>query len=165
MKRTLYIIRHGKSSWDTIVGDVDRPLTERGVRNCYEMAELISDSGIVPEAVFSSTANRALHTAIIMSRIWELKDEAIKITSGLYLPEIIDIEQTAMAIDDEIGVAALFGHNPGFTQFANRYFQPQLDNIPTAGFARLELELEKWSDLPNATLKNAHFEYPKKYKD
>ncbi len=40
MKRQLYIIRHGKSSWDNEgLDDIDRPLNPRGLRSANMMAE------------------------------------------------------------------------------------------------------------------------------
>jgi phosphohistidine phosphatase len=164
MQRKLFIIRHGKSSWDTIVSDIDRPLTERGVKNSYEMAVTLAGRGEVPELVISSPANRALHTAVIMSRLWELDDGNLLVRKSLYLPEIEDIAETLAEVDDTIASVALFGHNPGFTQFANRFMKPQVDNVPTAGVVVVTMELDAWNDIFNAFVVDTFFGYPKKFK-
>lgn len=164
MQRKLYIIRHGKSSWESIVSDIDRPLMERGVKNSYEMAARLADRGLVPELVLSSPANRALHTAVIMTKVWEMNDQHLLIRKSLYLPEIDDIAQTIFEVDDQVASVAVFGHNPGFTQFANRFLEPQIDNIPTAGLVVLTLEMDTWNDLFNARVVDSLFDYPKKYK-
>jgi len=161
MDRQLYIIRHGKSSWDAIVDDLDRPLTERGVRNSYEMATRLQEKGLVPEAVYSSPANRALHTAIIMSRVWKVPEDRMHICMGLYLPEPDDIAAVVFGVPDELKTVAVYGHNPGFTEFANRFMKRPVDNVPTAGAVVVSMKLDSWSDLYNGRVKNVVFDYPK----
>lgn len=164
MQRKLLIIRHGKSSWDSIVSDIDRPLTERGVKNSYEMAARLADRNMVPEMIISSPANRALHTAIIMYRTWELNDQNLLVRKSLYLPEIEDIAGTIAEVEDHVASVAIFGHNPGFTQFANRFLEPRVDNVPTAGVVELTMECEAWNDIFNARILETEFDYPKKLK-
>ncbi|MFC2089920.1 histidine phosphatase family protein, partial [Bacteroidota bacterium] len=110
MKRDFYIVRHGKSSWETVVNDIDRPLTERGVRNSYEMAERLKGANMIPQVIYTSTANRASHTARIMATVWKLKDEHFNIRSNLYLPEVEDISELIYEIPDTFTSAAIFGH-------------------------------------------------------
>ena len=162
MDRQLYIIRHGKSSWDTIVNDIDRPLTERGIKNAYEMANRLQEKGLVPDVVCSSPANRAFHTAIIMSRIWNVPDDRMHICRGLYLPEPDDIAAAIYGVPDELSSVAVFGHNPGFTQFANRFMEEPVDNVPTAGVVVVSMKLDSWTDLFNGEVQRVVFEYPKK---
>jgi len=164
MQRKLFIIRHGKSSWESIVSDIDRPLLERGVKNSYEMAARLAERNLVPELAMSSPANRALHTAIIMAKVWEMNDQDLLIRKSLYLPEVDDIAETIFEVDDQVASVAIFGHNPGFTQFANRFLDPQIDNLPTAGIVVLTLEMDTWSDLFSARIADTLFDYPKKYK-
>lgn len=164
MQRKLFIIRHGKSSWESIVSDIDRPLLERGVKNSYEMSARLAERGLVPEMVMSSPANRALHTAIIMAKAWEMDDRYLLIRKSLYLPEVDDIAETIFEVDDGVASLAIFGHNPGFTQFANRFLEPQIDNVPTAGVVVVTLEMDTWNDLFNARIVDTLFDYPKKYK-
>jgi phosphohistidine phosphatase len=161
MDRKIFIIRHGKSSWDAIVDDLDRPLTERGVKNSYEMAERLGEKGLIPEAVYSSPANRALHTAIIMSRVWKLPEDRIHICRDLYLPEPEDIANAVVGMPDELTSVAVVGHNPGFTEFANRFMKRPVDNVPTAGVVVVTLQIDSWNDLYNSRVKKVEFDFPK----
>lgn len=162
MQRKLLIVRHGKSSWETIVDDIDRPLNERGVKNAYEMARRIRDDGHVPDALYTSPANRALHTAIIMARVWEINENSIRIARDLYLPDDDDIFSVISEVPDEFETLAIFGHNPGFTDFANRFLEKPVENIPTAGIALLTLEMDSWNDLVNAKVAGELIDFPKK---
>ncbi|MBK9061174.1 MAG: histidine phosphatase family protein [Flavobacteriales bacterium] len=62
--RTLYIVRHAKSSWaDPGMSDFDRPLNERGMHDAPMMAERF-DGRLEPvDLLMSSPAKRALTTA------------------------------------------------------------------------------------------------------
>ena len=116
MKRKLFIIRHGKSSWDNEgLDDIDRPLAKRGIRNAQEMARRLSEMGQVPDLILSSPANRALNTALIMSGIWELEADALHIHDPLYMAYLSEIEEVVSGVPGEIRNLAIFGHNPSFT--------------------------------------------------
>ncbi|HKK63961.1 MAG TPA: histidine phosphatase family protein [Bacteroidales bacterium] len=163
MERKLFIIRHGKSSWESVVNDIDRPLTERGVRNNYAMAHKLKDDMVVPEAVYTSPATRAFNTAIIMSQIWELKDHNIFVRNKLYLPEVDDIYSVVYEIPNDFSSVAIFGHNPGFTHFVNEFLKDQIDNLPTSGVVVLSLKLNSWTDLGSAEVVDTIFNYPKRF--
>ena len=66
--KTVLFVRHGKSSWDYEVNDRDRPLKERGVNDAYAVSSEFKKMEIAVDFVYSSPANRALHTAVIFSR-------------------------------------------------------------------------------------------------
>jgi phosphohistidine phosphatase len=162
MQRKLFLCRHGKSSWESIVNDIDRPLNERGVKNSYEMATRLVDAGLIPEVIYSSPAIRALHTAVIMSKVWEMQDHNIHIWNNLYLADIEQITQLICEIPDTYSSVALFGHNPGFTHFVNRYMDKSIENLPTAGIAVLTLELDSWNTIFNSRVEDVAVDYPKK---
>ena len=73
MIKKLYIVRHGKSTWDyESTSDIDRPLKERGIKDAYSMSERLLDKIQIPELIISSNAIRALHTATIFARTFKL---------------------------------------------------------------------------------------------
>jgi phosphohistidine phosphatase len=64
--KTLFIVRHAKSSW-TYKGieDIDRPLKKRGIKDAHLMSKFLCKKIEKPDVFVTSSANRALHTAII----------------------------------------------------------------------------------------------------
>src|SRR5438067_3225138 len=61
--RTLYLLRHAKSSWDDPrVDDHDRPLAPRGKRAMKAMARHLRRAEVHPSLVLCSSANRARQT-------------------------------------------------------------------------------------------------------
>ena len=163
MERKLFIIRHGKSSWDNEgLDDVDRPLAERGIRSANEMAHRLSESGQVPELILTSPASRALNTALIMSRIWELEADALQIHDPIYMAYVSEIGQVISNVPNEIRNLAIFGHNPSFTMYANQFLDEPLDNLPTAGVVIVTLEADGWKGIGRSHVKGTFVDYPKR---
>ncbi|MEN8158394.1 MAG: histidine phosphatase family protein [Bacteroidota bacterium] len=163
MERKLFIIRHGKSSWDHEgLSDIDRPLAERGTRGAHTMAHRLVDKGLVPELVFTSPASRALNTALIMTTEWGLDPSLTKIHDELYMAYVSEIGEVVGEAPDEVAGLAIFGHNPSFTLFANTFLEEPLDNLPTAGVVVVTLETDSWKGLDRAHVKHTYVDFPKK---
>ena len=163
MERRLFIIRHGKSSWDNEgLDDIDRPLAGRGTRNAETMALRMKELGLVPDLVFTSPASRALNTALIMSRVWELDPSSLHIYDDLYMGYVSEITGVIGNAPDELGNLAIFGHNPSFTLFANTLLEDPLDNLPTAGVVIVTLESNSWKGIGREQVKQTYVDYPKR---
>ena len=66
--KTLYLVRHAKSSWDEAnQSDFERTLNERGANDAATMAKLLGKKNVKPELIISSPAARALLTAEIFA--------------------------------------------------------------------------------------------------
>jgi hypothetical protein len=58
--KTLFLIRHAKSSWDdTALPDKDRPLGDRGRRDAPKMGKRLAKRDVKPDLILSSPARRA----------------------------------------------------------------------------------------------------------
>ena len=163
MERTLFIVRHGKSSWDyEDLDDVFRPLSERGIQAAETMAQRLHARAVVPQLIFSSPATRALHTALIMQRIWRLPPSALHIHEEIYMAYTEDLSLIVGKAPDELSGLAIFGHNPAFTMYANLFLDRPLDNLPTAGVVVVTLESESWKDLSRDQVIRTLVDTPKK---
>jgi len=163
MERRLFIIRHGKSSWDNEgLDDIDRPLAERGTRSAHDMAQRLSNMGLVPDLILSSPASRALNTALIMSRIWELDPGVLQIHDALYMAYVKEIEQVVASAPLDVLNLAIFGHNPSFTIYANQFLDDPLDNLPTAGVVIVTLEASGWKEIGRTHVRETFLDYPKR---
>jgi phosphohistidine phosphatase len=163
MKRQLYIIRHGKSSGDNEgLDDIDRPLNERGLRSAGKMAERLMAMGLVPDLVYSSPANRALNTALIMQRTWGLDPSRMEIFDDLYMAYLEEISDVVEKAPDKIESLAIFGHNPSFTMYANKFLRHPLDNLPTAGVVVVTLESDSWKRLGRKQVVDTFVDFPKR---
>ena len=81
--KELILLRHAKSSWDSPLSDIDRPLVAKGIDRISAMTRnsiLLFES---VDEVYSSPANRALHTAVLMLRNAMLSLDILKVDQRL----------------------------------------------------------------------------------
>lgn len=145
--KELILVRHGKSSWDFDVSDRDRPLKLRGIGDAHLIARTVETDFSIPDAVFSSPANRALHTCMILVR--ELK---IPLNRVQVVPELYDfggggLRAFVHKLDDSLQRVMLFGHNHAMTHTANAWGDRYIDNVPTSGYVHLEFGDTAWKDI------------------
>jgi phosphohistidine phosphatase len=160
--KELLLVRHAKSSWDDpYLDDHDRPLNDRGLRNAPEMGKRIQGSGIRPDVWISSTALRAMTTAeILAEQVGSAKDQ-IQLSRDLYHGSATELQEFIAGLDDAIGSAILFGHNPGMTSLVANLYGLPIDNLPTCGVVHLQFNENTWSAVSYAPPARAYFDFPK----
>ncbi len=146
--RTLYLIRHAKSSWDNPgLRDFNRPLNERGLREAPLMAQLLSKQGVRPDLIVSSPAKRALTTALVFAEQFGIADDLVLREQDIYEADPTEILRIISALPDSAQVVCLFGHNPTFTEVANLFSDDFIDNVPTCGIVQIESGAETWKTM------------------
>ena len=161
--KTLTIFRHAKSSWDfPDLTDHDRPLNKRGERDAPVMAERLQTAGIRPSLILSSPAVRAWRTARILARHIGYPVEFLQREPGLYHAGVNKLLDIIAVQDDGFNNIVIVGHNPGLSDLANELEPGLTSNIPTAGFAALQIETDDWDLRRRGSVKLMAFEYPKK---
>ncbi|GAA4893256.1 SixA phosphatase family protein [Streptomyces coeruleoprunus] len=109
--RRLVVVRHAKSARPAGVGDHDRPLNKRGLRDAPAVGAWLRDAGCVPDLVLCSTAVRA-------SRTWELAaaqlpaPPAVRHERRLYGTPATDLLDVVRRTPDAVRTLLLVGHNP-----------------------------------------------------
>ena len=160
--KELYLIRHAKSSWgNSELKDFDRPLNQRGLMSAPEMGRRMSVKNLIPDAIFSSTAVRALSTAELVrdqlgSHIKIVKDPNVYHASVLLLLQIVN------SISNDLNSVFLVGHNPSLTDFAEYLTNEQFGNLPTAAVVRIRFSIEDWAHVSGSTGILVLYDYPKK---
>jgi len=162
--KTIYLVRHAKSSWDMLdVKDRDRPLKERGVHDAYLVSNHLTKEVQKVQSIFSSPANRAVHTALIFSKNLEIPFSKISIHEELYLSSMSQILSFIGTLDSDLDTIMVFFHNPTITQFINEMTDTEIQNVPTSGIGCLKFYSQNW-DLPLGQGELISFDYPKKWK-
>lgn len=163
--KTLYLIRHAKSSWNVPeIQDIDRPLNERGYADAYEMASRIKkkiQKKEIEQIIISSPATRALSTALIFARSLNYDASGILIHPLLYDTNTKHYSAVIEAIPNEFNHAILVGHNPVISEFANILGGSHLDDIPTCGIVGIEFEQNTWKDSVEFGGKMMFYDFPK----
>ena len=164
MSKTLYLIRHAKSSWaDPSLNDFDRPLNKRGLRDAPFMARLLAAQHVKADAIISSPAVRTMATARYFAEALQYPSHQIQQENRLYEAAPWDIIEVIRQGKAEWNSVLLFGHNPSITSVANKYSQSYIANVPTCGICRLEANIQNWSEWNEHTALLTNFYYPKQY--
>lgn len=161
--KSLFIVRHAKSSWDDInLRDFDRPLSDRGKKDAPKMGKRLKERDIAPDILISSPAVRAFSTCRDIASVLKFPFDVIKTDKRLYHADETSILNILKEINNNFNAAMIFGHNPGFTEFANSLLDESIDNIPTCGVVGCKLAIEQWSDIRWGCGEMNFFDYPKR---
>lgn len=161
--KTLFIVRHAKSSWDNPeLRDHERPLNARGKKNAPEMGKRLKKRKILPDLIISSTAERAKKTARKIAEEIGYPREKILKSDELYHADVEDLMDIVQMQSDSVKNLMIVGHNPGFTDFANFLADADIVNIPTSGVVAIKFSVEQWFQIVPSSGIVLFFDYPKK---
>ncbi len=163
--KTIYLIRHAKSSWsDPSLQDFDRPLNSRGKRDVKMMTSILSDKIKKIDLILTSKAVRALSTTEVITNGNGVKYKEIQKEGKLYHASSKKIRKLIGKQSDQFDSLAIIGHNPGLTDLANEIGNVRIDNLPTTGILAFEFDSEKWENTLKKGGNLLFFEYPKRHK-
>ena len=145
--KTLYLIRHAKSSWEFNVDDHQRPLNERGLTDAPKMGAYIREKIEFPQRIISSDAVRAKTTALLYLKELGIPEEELELENKLYDFTGNKLDTVIKSCDDSIDRLMVFGHNHALTYWVNRYGDLEIENISTAAFTAIRFETDHWSDI------------------
>src|SRR5205085_973238 len=130
--KTLFLIRHAKSSWDDpSLPDFDRPLNERGKNDAPEMAKRLVEKKIKIDAFVTSPAKRASQTCKHFVKEFDAKKKNIHSEPKLYEAGEENFFGVIENLKNKWDSVAIFSHNPGISYFANLLSEKQVGDMPT----------------------------------
>jgi phosphohistidine phosphatase len=160
--KSVIIIRHAKSSWDSIeVSDFDRPLNDRGKEDAPKMAKRLLERNVSIDAFISSSAKRARKTAALFIKEFEGDKEQIILMPTLYLAGPDAFYDAIANAPASAKTIAVFAHNPGITEFANELTDVRIDDMPTCAIFAVKADIKDWSEFKDAEKEYWFFDYPK----
>jgi len=165
--KTLYIVRHAKSSWTyRDVKDIDRPLKKRGIKDSYLMSLHLVKNIERPDVFISSSANRALHTAMIFCENFKFPLANLQIKKSLYSFSDGYLIKTIKALDDGFDSAMIFSHDHGINDFVNSFGNKEIQHVPTCGVIGIRFDTKHWKNIKpvKSNGKTFLFDFPKNHK-
>jgi phosphohistidine phosphatase len=154
--RTLFLLRHAKSSWaDPTLDDHDRPLAPRGRRAARRIADhLRMVQAVRPQLVLCSSARRARETLAELTPVLGDHVEVV-VTDDLYGADADEMLRLLREIGRDIASVMIVGHNPGTHDLAleltgdgDEAAIAQLHTkFPTGALATLQLGHASWDQL------------------
>lgn len=159
--KTLYLIRHAKSSWkDVDLSDFERPLNERGKRDVVTMGERLLDKNIMPDCVLASSAKRTRSTAKKITKIVGFDSSNIEFIEDLYHSGTHTLLNYVNNISDKNESAFVVVHNPGVSNFCDYLTNSAID-FPTCGIAKITFGIDSWKEVSSNLGNLEWFDYPK----
>jgi phosphohistidine phosphatase len=144
--RTLYLIRHAKSSWENVLQtDFDRPLNTRGLRDAPAMGRFFYARGEPVDLFVSSPAVRAHTTALCVAEAFSVRAEDVVQEPRLYLANAAAWLEVVHDLPNEAKSVALFAHNPGISEFCERLTQGGLGELSTCAIVRIDAPVTQWA--------------------
>jgi phosphohistidine phosphatase len=142
--KTLYLLRHAKSSWDnTGLTDFERPLSSRGEKAAPFMGEVMRKYEFLPELIISSPAERAKQTASLAKESGQFEGE-LRFDERIYGAGSSTLLDIISSVDDIFRSLMLVGHNPTFEHMTG-VLTGEFKRTPTAALAVIDLNIESWS--------------------
>jgi phosphohistidine phosphatase len=149
--KTLYLVRHAKSSWDfPELPDVERPIIEKGINNTKKIVNELVEKKIKVDLLVCSHAKRAYDTAKIIAAGINYPIEKIEVSNHVYEVDRDEIFNIIFSQNDELNSLMIVGHNPTLTQFANLFLDEKIDLLPTSGVISINFETDKWIEVIKA---------------
>lgn len=145
--KTIYFIRHAKSSWEETVPDHDRPLNTRGFSDADNIGKALQKRGVAVDVVYSSSANRAETTARIICESIGYPLNEIVYTKDLYDFEGEFVKQVIKSFSNDYASAMVFGHNSAFSSLVTIMGSKTFFNLPTCGVVAINFDVKDWSEI------------------
>ena len=160
--KTLIVVRHAKSSWANIgEKDFDRNLNDRGKEDAPFMAEKLLHTKIKVDAFVSSPAKRTHKTAKAFAEAYGKTKNEIILFEDLYNAPSATFYETVTALNDQYDAVAVFGHNPGITDFVNTLCNTHIDEMPTCSMFAVQIPITSWKNFKAAEKEFLFFKFPK----
>jgi phosphohistidine phosphatase len=145
--KSVLLLRHGKSDWGAeYETDHDRPLAPRGAKAAKRMGRYLAGLGQIPNRAVTSSALRARETVRLAAKAgsWPCP---IDVDSRLYAASPADVLTVLRECDDSAESVLLAGHAPTWSETLGELTGGVNVKFPTAGMARVEIAVERWSEV------------------
>jgi phosphohistidine phosphatase len=157
--RTLYLLRHAKSSWkDDSLADFERPLKRRGREAAEAIGEFLASKKVDLSVLISSPSIRTRQTIDIVQKHAKLGVEA-RFDQRIYEASLATLVQVVSEIPDDNKAAMLVGHNPGMEELL-AFLTREHRHVPTGALSRISLE-SSWKEAGRSSGKLEWFVTPK----
>jgi phosphohistidine phosphatase len=149
--KTLYLLRHAKSSWDAKgLDDIERELADRGRKAAAKIGAYMLKHEMLPDVILCSPATRASQTCAIVAQALGIEDR-VRVEPSLYPGSAESIIDALRALRDDTGSALVIGHNPSMEDAATalggdgkkKALKRIAKKYPTAGLAVIAF-LDDW---------------------
>ncbi|MFI6758304.1 SixA phosphatase family protein [Micromonospora sp. NPDC050417] len=162
MTKRVVLLRHAKAERPARITDFERPLTARGYADAGAAGAWLANAGHLPSVVICSPAKRTRQTwhgvALGMAEtpvgragveVQVGGGPVVSYEPGVYDGDASELLDLIRAVDPQMGVVLLIGHNPsisGLSQLLDPV-RADPDGLRTSGIAVHRLSVETWTEI------------------
>jgi phosphohistidine phosphatase len=157
MKRSIYFLRHAKSSWETGVEDLKRPLNTRGKKDALLLANFVAQHLKRPDYAAVSVAARTRQTAQYFIDAYNMSDDRVLCDATLYDFSGESVLRFIKTLDPIHKIVMLVGHNHAFTALVNMLGDKRIDHVPTCGMTVIDFKCDNWQTISRGTTRETIF--------
>jgi phosphohistidine phosphatase len=144
--KTLYIVRHAKTNKRQ--HDAERRLQPLGIERMNKLGHYLQSNNCKIDALFSSSAIRAVQTANIIAEYINYPTDKIVATENLYMngqEEYFNIivAQDNVAVDNIM----IIGHNPDVTNLAHFFVPDFISYMQTGACFCFDFKTDDWASI------------------
>lgn len=166
MKR-LILVRHAKTEPLTEAdSDFNRQLKKRGHKDSRLISDHLIGRSMVPQAIVSSPAVRAMQTARIMAGAFSIPESEIVQVPGIYdgltHEELVSYVNQNAPNSQSVMVV---GHNPDIATMAMKFAGENFFHFPTTATAVIAFSGNEWDEIKPGGGRTELFVYPKELKE
>jgi phosphohistidine phosphatase len=142
--KTLYLLRHAKSSWkDETLSDIERPLNGRGRKAAQTIGDFLKREKVIPDLVLSSSAVRARQTTDLLLKSAGFSTD-LRFDERIYEAGAQRLLEVVKQIEKSKKTVLLVGHNPGLEEFL-QVLTGVTDSMPTGTLSKIDLGTSSWA--------------------
>lgn len=157
MKRSIYFLRHAKSSWETGVEDMQRPLNARGNKDAKLVSNFAAQQLKRPDFVGVSVAHRTRQTAQHFIDAFNVSPNRVLFEPTLYDFSGESVLRFIKSLDSDHKIVMLVGHNHAFTALVNMLGDKNIDHVPTCGLTVIDFKCDDWQKIARGSTRETIF--------
>ena len=142
--KTLFLLRHAKAvTGGVLTPDIDRPLSERGVKDVTKLAHKLSKKELSFDLILMSPSVRTITTGQIISNGLRTPHSHLVVNEGLYAAETITLLKIISSVSKKIDKLMIVGHNPGIMNLASLIAGEPI-SMPTCSLIKFSFDFKDW---------------------
>jgi phosphohistidine phosphatase len=133
--------------------DIERELTEGGAVRAMQLANFFKNSNLIPDAIYTSEAIRALQTSNYLAEKLLSAHQSLQVSEDIYESSVRIMVGLITKLPAGQKTVFIVGHNP-ILQYVGEYLSGEsLDTLEPGGYYTLSLNGKNWEEVSQGSLK------------
>ena len=152
MQKSLILVRHAQSvSSLSGLKDIERSLTDKGIRDAYKTGKYIFRSNLKPELIYTSHALRAISTSRLIAEQTGLGNHQVISLEDLYESSVRIMLRIVNELKTENECVLITGHNPSISFLCEFLTNETIPELLPGGLCIIGFNVPEWSQIDKSS--------------